>query len=61
MDWAMYQEVSRKTQKTSIEEAYVESYRAAIEQIETWFLQEEKTHEMNASKIETKSNIKKSC
>ena len=37
-----YREVSRKTQKTSIEEACVERCQEGNEQTETWFIKEEK-------------------
>ena len=61
MDQDIYQEVSRKIQKISKEEACVKRYRATIEQIETWFFQGGKPHEMNVTKINTKPNIKEAC
>ena len=61
MDRAIYREVSRKTQKTSIEETCVKRYQASIEHTETRFFKDEKPHEMNVTKIDNKPSNKEAC
>ena len=58
MNRAMDQEVSRKTQKTSIEEACVKRCRDAIEHTKSRFFKEEKSHKMNTTKIDIKPTNK---
>ena len=58
MDRAIDQEVSRKTQKTSIKEACVKRCQDAIEHTKSRFFKEEKSHKMNATKIDIKPTNK---
>ena len=51
----------RKGLCREVSKRYRTCYRASIEQTKTWFFKEEKQHDMNANKIDTKPNIKEAC
>ena len=61
MDRESVEDLSRSQDEGSIEEACVERFRAAIEHTKSRFSKEEKSHKMNATKIDTKPSNKEAC